>query len=238
MLFPVWTLIPYSFHMDLEREDKLSDYFIVATFISCIGQVFWFASKCFTQIDYDGMSYVGIARHLSHGQFHAAISAFRSPLISWIIAAGSLLDGDLLRVGKFTSIGSFFASTAPVFYLAKRLWHSRLVASIAGLWFSLVRGLAATSVITIVPDLLLTALVLIYFLILLRCLRTDRAIRLVPAGICPRLGISRQGIRTTMACFGDSGFAYCVLPRTAAARVEPARSGIGRAPSYSWQRRP
>ena len=162
--------------MDLERENKLSDYFIVATFISCIGQVFWFAWKCFTQIDYDGMSYVGIARHLSHGQFHAAISAFRSPLISWIIAAGSLLDGDLLRVGKFTSIGSFFASTVLVFYVTKRLWHSRLVGSIASLWFSLARGLAATSVILIVPDFLLTALVLIYFLILLRCFGTNRAI--------------------------------------------------------------
>src|ERR1039458_7021487 len=58
------------------------------------------------------MSYVGIARRLSQGQFHAAINAFRSPLISWIIAAGSRLDGNLLQVGKFTNIGSFLASAA------------------------------------------------------------------------------------------------------------------------------
>src|SRR5271169_2863601 len=87
--------------MDLERERRLSNYFMVATVISCVTQISWFASKCFAQIDFDGMSYVGIARHLSQGQFHAAINAFRSPLISWIIAVGSQLDGNLLRVGKF-----------------------------------------------------------------------------------------------------------------------------------------
>jgi 4-amino-4-deoxy-L-arabinose transferase-like glycosyltransferase len=162
-------------NMNPGREHKLSDCFIVATVISCIAQVSWFASKCFTQIDYDGMSYVGIARHLSQGQFHAAVNAFRSPLISWIIAAGTLLDGDFLRVGKFTNIGSFLASVALLYLLTKRLWHSRLVASIAVLWFSLARGIAATAVILIIPDLLLTALVLTYFLILLRCFRTDQA---------------------------------------------------------------
>src|ERR1039458_4176151 len=102
------------------------------------------------------MSYVGIARRLSQGQFHAAINAFRSPLISWIIAAGSRLDGNLLQVGKFTNIGSFLASAALLYWLTKRLWHSRLVGSIASLWFSLARGLAATSVTLIIPDFLLT----------------------------------------------------------------------------------
>jgi 4-amino-4-deoxy-L-arabinose transferase-like glycosyltransferase len=161
--------------MGPERERKLSDCFIFAAVISCVAQVAWFASKCLTQIDYDGMSYVGIARRLSQGQFHAAINAFRSPLISWIIAAGSRLDGNLLRVGKFTNIGSFLAFTALLYVLTERLWHSRLLAAIASLWFSLARGLAATSVTLIIPDFLLTALVLIYFLILLQCFRTDRS---------------------------------------------------------------
>jgi hypothetical protein len=158
-----------------EREVKLSDWSIFATALSCVAQIAWFASKCFTQIDYDGMSYVGIARRLSEGQFHASINAFRSPLISWIIAAGSRLDGNLLQVGKFINIGSFLASVALIYLLTERLWHSRLVASIASLWFSLARGLAATSVVLIIPDFLLTALVLTYFLILLRCFRTDGA---------------------------------------------------------------
>ncbi len=161
--------------MGSDREHKLSNYFLFATVISCIAQVSWFAAKCFAQIDYDGMSYVGIARHLRQGQFHAALNAFRSPLISWIIAAGSLLDRNLLEVGKFTNIGSFLASAALLYWLTKRLWHSRLVASIAALWFSLARGFAATAVILIIPDFLLTALVLTYFLILLRCFRTDQA---------------------------------------------------------------
>jgi Dolichyl-phosphate-mannose-protein mannosyltransferase len=164
-----------SLRLNPEREGKLSDWLIFATAISCVAQIAWFASKCFTQIDYDGMSYVGIARRLSEGQFHASINAFRSPLISWIIAAGARLDGNLLQVGKFTNIGSFLASVALVYLVTERLWHSRLVASIACLWFSLSRGLAATSVVLIIPDFLLTGLVLIYFLILLRCFRTDRA---------------------------------------------------------------
>lgn len=164
-----------SFLQFAERERKVSDWFILATVISCVAQVAWFASKCFTQIDYDGMSYVGIARRLIEGQFHASINAFRSPLISWIIAAGAQLDRNLLQVGKLTNIGSFLASVALVYLVTERLWHSRLVASIACLWFSLARGLAATSVVLIIPDFLLTALVLIYFLILLRCFRADRA---------------------------------------------------------------
>src|SRR5208282_6456630 len=162
-------------NMSPDREQKLSNYLLFGTVISCIGQISWFASKCFTQIDYDGMSYVGIARHLSQGQFHAAINAFRSPLISWIIAAGSLLDKNLLQVGKVTNIASFLASTALLYLLTRRLWHSKLVASIASLWFSLARGFASASVVLIIPDFLLTVLVLTYFLVLLRCFRTDRA---------------------------------------------------------------
>lgn len=161
--------------MSPDREHKLSNYFLFATVISCIAQLSWFASKCFTQIDYDGISYVGIARHLSQGQFHAAINAFRSPLISWLIAAGSILDKNLLQVGKFVNIGSFLASTALLYWLTKCLWHSRLVASIASLWFSLARGFASTAVVLIIPDFLLTALVLTYFIILLQCFRSNRA---------------------------------------------------------------
>ena len=52
---------------------------LLVAVLACMFQLFWFGSKCFHQIDYDGMAYTGIARHLSQGQFHSAINAFRSP---------------------------------------------------------------------------------------------------------------------------------------------------------------
>lgn len=161
--------------MNPDRADELSRYFLFATVVSCIAQLAWFAATSFTEIDYDGISYVGIARHLNAGQFHAAISAFRSPLISWLIAAGSLLDRNLLQVGKFINIASFLTSAALLYRLTKQLWHSRLAASVASLLFVLARGFAATAVSNIIPDFLLTALVLTYFSILLRCFRADCA---------------------------------------------------------------
>jgi Dolichyl-phosphate-mannose-protein mannosyltransferase len=161
--------------MSPDDEHKFSNYFLFVTVISCVGQLSWFAITGFNEIDCDGMSYVGIARHLREGDFHAAINAFRSPLISWIIAAGGLVDKNLLQVGKFVNIASFFASVALLYLLTKRLWHSRLVASVASLWFSLARGFASTAVTLVIPDFLLTVFVLAYFLVLLRCLREDRS---------------------------------------------------------------
>ncbi len=207
--------------MGSDRDHKLSNCFLYATVISCIAQVFWFASKCFTQIDYDGMSYVGIARHLRQGQFHAAINAFRSPLISWIIAAGSLLDRNLLQVGKFTNIGSFLASAALLYLLTKRLWHSRLVASIAVLWFSLARGFAATAVILIIPDFLLTALVLTYFLVLLRCFRTNQAKDWALLG-------SVHGVAYLAKAFALPWLALATLVSLAISFRKQPRHGLGR----------
>jgi dolichyl-phosphate-mannose-protein mannosyltransferase len=161
--------------MSPEIECKLSNYFILATALSCIFQVLWFTRTSFNFIDYDALSYIGIASHLRQGQFHVSINAFRSPLISWLIAAGSFIDGNLLVVGKLINIGSFLLSVALVYWLAKRLWQSSLVASLASFGYSLSRGLAATAVSLVSPDFLLTVLVLVYFLLLLRCLRSDRA---------------------------------------------------------------
>jgi hypothetical protein len=159
----------------LERERELTKYFLLAAVVSCVAQLAWFGSKGFSEIDYDGLSYVGIARHLRDGRFYVAISAFRSPLISWLIAAGSLLDRNFLEVGKFVHIGSFLASAVLLYVLTEELWHSKLVASIACLWFVLARGFASTAVTLIIPDFLLTVFVLTYFLILLRCFRGNRS---------------------------------------------------------------
>ncbi len=119
------------------------------------------------------MAYVGIARHIRQGEFHAAINAFRSPLLSWLIAAAALGSSDYLHIGKLINIGAFLLSLALLYLLTERLWHSRLVASLAVSLFVLGRGLSVSTVAMITPDFLFAGLTLIYFIFLLRCLRND-----------------------------------------------------------------
>jgi hypothetical protein len=145
-----------------------------AAVVSCGLQLWWFSKTCFNQIDFDGMGYIGIARHIRQGEFHSAINAFRSPLISWLIAAVPSGNGDYLHIGKLVNVGSFVLSLALLYVLAESLWRSRLAASLATLLFALGRGLAAAAVGSVVPDFLFAALALVYFLLLLRALRKDR----------------------------------------------------------------
>jgi Dolichyl-phosphate-mannose-protein mannosyltransferase len=154
---------------------RTSTCLFAGAILTCIFQLLWFGLKCFNQIDYDGMAYTGIARHLRQGEFHSAINAFRSPLLSWLIAAGSFAHADFLHVGKFINVASFLLSFALLYRFAESLWHSKLASSVAVLLFALGRGLAAASVEMITPDFLFGALVLIYFIVLLRCLRDARA---------------------------------------------------------------
>lgn len=161
--------------MEPDKNSKASSLLILVAVLGCVFQLFWFASHCFDQIDYDGMAYVGIARHLRHGEFHAAINAFRSPLLSWLIAAVATLgSSDYLHIGKLINIGAFLLSVALLYVLTKKLWDSRLAASLAVLLFVLSRGLVASAVEMITPDFLFAALALIYFILLLRCLCNDR----------------------------------------------------------------
>lgn len=144
---------------------------ITAAILNCLFQFFWFAPKCFNQIDFDGMAYTGIARHIRHGEFHSAINAFRSPLVSWLIAALAFRSEDYLHIGKLVSISSFLLCLALLYVFAVRLWDSRLVAALAVLLFTLGRGLLVVPLEMVTPDFLFAALVLLYFIVLLRCLR-------------------------------------------------------------------
>jgi hypothetical protein len=157
-----------------DRNIEASSWVVAGTVSSCVLQLVWLASKCFHQIDIDGMAYLGIARHLRQGEFRAAINAFRSPLISWLIAVASFGSGDYVQIGKFINIAAFLLSLALLYALTEKLWHSRLAASLAVLMFSLGRGLSASAVMMVTPDFLFAALTLIYFIVLLRCLREDR----------------------------------------------------------------
>jgi hypothetical protein len=152
-------------------RQTISRWLLAGAALSCLFQLLWFGSRCLHQIDIDGMDYTGIARHLHNGQWYAAINDFRSPLFSWMIAAGSFFDGNLVHVGKMLNILSFLACAGLLYCFTNSLWGSRLAASIAVLWFSLCRGLTAVAVEMVTPDLLLAAAVLLYFLVLLRCLR-------------------------------------------------------------------
>jgi hypothetical protein len=154
------------------HKQSISRWLLAAAALSCWSQLVWFGSRCFHQIDIDGIDYIGIARHLRNHQFYSAINDFRSPLLSWMIAAGSFFDGDLVRVGKVLNIGSYLLCGVLLYFFAKSLWHSELAAALAVLWFSLSRGLAPQAVEMVTPDLLFAALTLVYFMVLLQCLRT------------------------------------------------------------------
>ncbi|MGO9085691.1 MAG: ArnT family glycosyltransferase [Candidatus Sulfotelmatobacter sp.] len=155
-------------------KNNLWAFTLSAAVACCAFELWWFSRTCFNEIDFDGMAYTGIARHIRQGEFHSAINAFRSPLISWLIAAVRFGNGDYLHIGKFLNMGSFVLSLALTYVLAERLWRSRLAGSVAALLFALGRSFASSAVEIVTPDFLLAALVLVYFLVLLRALRNDR----------------------------------------------------------------
>ncbi len=158
-----------------DDSHRFSTLILALAILSAVLQLWWFGTKCLNQIDIDGMTYVGIARHIRQGEFYAAINAFRSPLDSWLIAAASFASTDYLLIGKLVSVASFLLCLALLYTFAFRLWHSRLVASVAVLLFTLGRGLAVQAIAMVTPDFLLAALVLGYFIVLLDCARTDRS---------------------------------------------------------------
>jgi hypothetical protein len=82
------------------QKHVLSRWLLALAALSYGGQFAWFGSRCFHQIDIDGIDYIGIARHLRNYQFYSAINDFRSPLLSWMIAVGSFFDGNLVSVGN------------------------------------------------------------------------------------------------------------------------------------------
>jgi hypothetical protein len=151
-----------------------SRWLLFATALSCCFQLIWFGSRTFHEIDIDGIDYIGIARHLRSHQFYSAINDFRSPLLSWMIAAGSFFDPNLTHVGKVLCIGSYLLCATLLYFFTKSLWRSEFAAALAVLWFSLGRGVSAVAVEMVTPDLLFAALTVLYFMVLLQCFRTDQ----------------------------------------------------------------
>jgi 4-amino-4-deoxy-L-arabinose transferase-like glycosyltransferase len=144
---------------------------LLAAGLNCLVQIVWFWRFTSQNINYDAISYIGIARHLVRGDFSGSLNGYWSPMISWLIAASSSLFGNFTLAGRLISIASFILCLPLLYRLTLSLWRSPAIAAAAVLWFTLARGMVAFSVYFIGADFLLTAFVLAYFTVLLRCLR-------------------------------------------------------------------
>jgi hypothetical protein len=148
-------------------------FLLSLTALSCLYQIIWFWRLTVHNINYDAISYIGIARHLASGDFHGSLHGYWSPLISWIIAAGSLFSHNLLLVGHAVTAMSFLLCLALLYRFTLRLWQSSSLAALSVLLFTLCRGTVAFSVSFVGADFLLTAAVLIYFTQILQCLENQ-----------------------------------------------------------------
>jgi 4-amino-4-deoxy-L-arabinose transferase-like glycosyltransferase len=157
------------------RGDRLAALLIVLAGINWCFQAIWFWRFCGRNINADAVSYIGIARHIAAGDFKASIHGYWSPLISWLIAATSLAapDGTINAhtvAARLLMLPLFALCLALAYWLTYRLWGSRVLGAMVVLWLTAARGVAAFSVCFIGADFLLTACVLAYFILLLRCL--------------------------------------------------------------------
>jgi hypothetical protein len=132
--------------------------------------VLWFWRYCWRNINADGISYIGIARNITDGNFRASLHGYWSPLVSWTMAATSFFSSNRTLAAHLLMLPLFVACLILLHRLTDNLWHSKLLSSLAVLWFATARGIAIFSISFIGADLLLTALVLVYFNQLLLCL--------------------------------------------------------------------
>lgn len=143
---------------------------LVLAIVLCVGELAWFARYTLEAINFDGIAYTGIAATIKAGKFRESIDAFRSPLISWFIALVPRLP--VLPAGKIITVASFLLTAVLLYLWAFELWHSKEVAATAVLLLVLARGITFFAVALVTPDFLLAALVLAYFIALLKYLRS------------------------------------------------------------------
>ncbi len=144
---------------------------IIAALLYWGFQIVWFWRYCGHNINADAVSYIGIARHITDGNLRVSLHGYWSPLISWLIAATARFSEDRTLSARLLMLPLFALSMALVFVLTEKLWGSRFLSAFAVLWFTAARGVAAFSVYFIGADLLLTVTTLLYFILLLECLK-------------------------------------------------------------------
>ena len=154
-----------------KSERRISLILLALTALNCTFQIAWFWRFRGHNITMDGVNYIGLARHLLDGNFTSSLHGYWSPLLSWMIAAGSLFTQDFTLLGRVITIASFLLCLPLLYALTFKLWRSHLAAAFAVFWFSMARGVIADAVTTIQADFLLVAFSLAYFLCLLACLR-------------------------------------------------------------------
>jgi hypothetical protein len=157
------------------KQTRIAFALLAAAAANCAFQIFWFWRLTSRNINYDAISYIGIARHVAHGDFGGSLNGYWSPLVSWIVALLSGFSIDFTLLARLVTIASFIVCLPLVYRLTHSLWHSHVLAASAVLWFTLARGIVSFSVYFIGADFLLTAFVLGYFTVLLRGLRDPSA---------------------------------------------------------------
>jgi hypothetical protein len=157
--------------------------FLLAAGINTAFQIVWFWRVASHNINYDAISYIGIARHIRGGDGFGSLNGYWSPLVSWCIAAISSPSSNITLLARLVTIGSFLLCLPMLYLFTFRLWRSPLLAAITVLWFTTARGVAAFSVYFIGADFLLTAFVLFYFVLLLRCLRHPSGLNWIFLGL-------------------------------------------------------
>jgi 4-amino-4-deoxy-L-arabinose transferase-like glycosyltransferase len=167
------TSIPETASRNLRSETFWWRVPLAATAANCVFQIAWFWGFRGHNINFDGIAYIGLAHHIVDGNFKASLHGYWSPLISWIIAASALFSRNFTLLGRLVTIASFLVCLPLLYLLTKKLWRSRVAAALAVFWFSLARGVVEESVGSIIADFLLTACVLLYFLLLLEALRRN-----------------------------------------------------------------
>ncbi len=145
--------------------------FLVFAAANSLIQIAWFWRYASHEINYDAISYIGIARHIVDGDLRASLHGYWSPLLSWCIASAFPFKHDLLFDARVITILSFLLCLLLVYLLSLEYWCSKTTAAFSVLYFCLARGMVALSVYFIGADFLFTATVLGYFILLLRCLR-------------------------------------------------------------------
>ncbi len=151
----------------LSLRTRIPELLIALAGLNWAFQVVWFWRYCGRNINADAISYIGIARHLADGNPWASLHGYWSPLISWLIAAVSLFGGNRTLAARLLMLPIFALCLVLMYRLTQRLWNSRLLGALVVLWFTAARGMAVFSVCFIGADLLLTAAVLVYFILLL-----------------------------------------------------------------------
>jgi hypothetical protein len=139
--------------------------------ILCAAQLVWFVPKTRYAVGFDGMAYNGIASTIRAGRFMESLDAFRSPLISWMIAL--VFGVSVLQAGKLITLLSFLLACVSLYVFTFELWHSDAIAATAVALLLLARGLTFFAIALVTPDYLFALIVLLYFTALLRSLRAD-----------------------------------------------------------------